>query len=75
MPKLRALAAHVTDSIVETITFQSAIQALMALASLATVIYLSVTGHSPIPDILSGMLWAIIGFYFGVQNKQRRPTP
>lgn len=44
----------------------------MALLSLGAIVYLAVTGN-PIPDVLVGVVMAIIGFYFG--TKERTTTP
>lgn len=48
------------------------IQGVMALLSLGAIVYLAVTGK-PIPDVLVGVVMAIIGFYFG--TKERTTTP
>jgi len=45
----------------------SLIQGTMALAALAALIFLAVTGQ-PIPEILIGIVMTIIGFYFGTKK-------
>lgn len=44
------------------------IQGIMALACLGAIIYLSVVGK-PIPEVLVGIVMAIIGFYFGTKER------
>lgn len=42
------------------------IQGTMALGALGAVIYLAVTGQD-VPEVLVGVLMAIVGFYFGTK--------
>ncbi len=44
------------------------IQGTLALATTGAIIYLAVTGQD-IPEILVGIVMAIIGFYFGAKNR------
>lgn len=46
------------------------IQGLMALGAVGAVIYLAVAGQE-IPEVLTGIVMAIIGFYFGSKIQQR----
>lgn len=48
------------------------IQGTMALLSLGAIVYLAIAGQ-PIPDVLVGVVMAIIGFYFG--TKEHTITP
>lgn len=44
------------------------IQGCMALASIGAIVYLAVA-DKPIPDVLVGVVMAIIGYYFGTKEK------
>ena len=60
MLRLKALGRQVQAAL-ERPTW---VQDVLALASVAAVIYLGVRGL-PIPDVLSGIAWCIIGYFFG----------
>lgn len=49
------------------------IQGIMAVSSLGAIIYLSVV-QATIPDVLVGVVMAIIGFYFGQKNAINRTS-
>lgn len=44
------------------------IQGVLACTSLGAIVYLAVRGQ-PIPDVLIGVVMAIIGFYFGSKER------
>lgn len=50
------------------------IQGIMAVSSLGAIIYLAVV-QATIPDVLVGVVMAIIGFYFGQKNAVNRTAP
>jgi len=45
----------------------SIIQGLLALICICAIVFLAVTAR-PIPEVLTGTLFAIIGFYFGTKK-------
>lgn len=47
------------------------VQDTLALVVVGAVVWLAVTGR-PVPEILSGIAWLIIGFFFG---STKRPSP
>lgn len=49
------------------------IQGIMAVSSLGAIIFLAVQ-DKPIPDVLTAVVMAIIGFYFGQKNAVNRTT-
>ena len=59
------------DKFVELFKSSALIQGTMALACTGAIIYLSIVGRE-IPEVLVGIIMAIIGFYFGSKN---RTTP
>ena len=44
------------------------VQGLMATVSIGAIVYLAVTAQ-PIPDVLVGIVMAIVGFYFGSKRR------
>ena len=44
------------------------VQGLMAIVSIGAIVYLAVTGRT-IPDVLVGIVMAIVGFYFGSKRR------
>jgi len=59
------------DKFIDLFQSSALIQGTMALACTGAVIYLSIVGHD-VPEVLVGIVMAIIGFYFGAKN---RTTP
>lgn len=47
------------------------VQDSLALVVVGAVVYLALTGQ-PVPEVLSGIAWLIIGFFFG---STKRPQP
>lgn len=56
------------DKFVDLLKTSALIQGLMALSCTGAIIYLSVVGRE-IPEVLVGIIMAIIGFYFGAKNR------
>ncbi len=45
----------------------SLIQGVMALGATGAIIYLAITGRE-IPELLAGLVMAIVGYYFGTKQ-------
>jgi len=59
------------DKFIDLLKTSALIQGIMALACTGAVIYLSVVGQ-PVPEVLVGLVMAIIGFYFGAKNRTQQ---
>lgn len=49
------------------------VQDALALVTVGAVVYLAVTGQ-PVPEVLSGIAWLIIGFFFGSNKRPEVPV-
>ena len=67
MKLLRAAAARVRSAVTAHRT--TWVQDVLALSTVATVIILAAL-QMPIPEILSGIAWVIIGYFFGTLKNQ-----
>ena len=57
------------EQFVELFETSAIIQGSMALACTAAIIYLAVVGKD-IPEVLVGIVMAVVGFYFGTKRAQ-----
>ena len=57
------------DQFVELWESSSIIQGTMALACTGCIIYLAVVGRD-VPEVLVGIVMAVVGFYFGTKRSQ-----
>lgn len=71
MTRLKVLAARVKAAVKPT--SPTWVQDILALSTVATVIILAAL-QMPIPEILSGIAWVVIGYFFGTL-KGPAPTP
>lgn len=68
MARLKALALRVKTAL--TPHRSTWVQDILALSTVATVIILAAL-QLPIPEILSGIAWVIIGYFFGTLKTDR----
>lgn len=57
------------DKFIDLFKTSALIQGAMALTCTGAIIYLAVT-TKPIPEVLVGVVMAIIGYYFGTKERQ-----
>ena len=56
------------DRVFELFKSSALIQGTMALACTGAIIYLAVVGQD-VPEVLVGIVMAVVGFYFGAKNR------
>lgn len=77
MTRLKALIARARTAL--TPTRSTWVQNILALSTVATVITLAAL-QMPIPEILSGIAWVVVGYFFGTlksapASTDRPPVP